>query len=368
MALVLPGRDVGNYRPGPNDDRRWYNQLAYDAAANRENTRQAVADFKREKEAYTADMASRKRPRPSGNLRGTTRFAAKKPVRFRRGAGPRFQTTNEFEVSKYRKRYRPLSFRRRRRYKRFKTRGYDKAYIPVPPAIVNLGTPTTTSNMPHFDLLESVDPLDVLAMFVNSTGAQQTPTNTYVHLNFRRVGFKFEFVNSNSFNIFIRLIFGKNPDALGNSDFTTLLASMPPQINNPMTVRQYTTSWNRIEGKRFITLGPGARTQVDVGTSFGLRRCDYTSSDSRLLLFCVHIQAWPELCVPAQAFATETSEGLAYPKMNAFSYIKKPYFNISYPEQFYLKPFEIRSSITGLPAVLSTVEVKAENVMTSATT
>lgn len=378
MSLAIPRQTVDvirNPSTGANYGAAW-NFIKNERDKNlfnQEQYKREIAEYNkrnREAEAQSNLDYEMRRKAKKGNLRGTTRVAPKTPS-FRRTKRSRFQVSAEAECSKFTRRYRPLAARRRRRYKRRKLFGYDRSFIPDFPSIETVTPPSTVGNMPFFTYLGSVNPLDATTYFLPGTSGTQFG-NQFAHLNFKRVGSVFEFVNSNSFPINIRIIFGKDNDLATDSLFRTFCSTIPPQINNPMTIKQYTTFWYRIEGKRFIKLGAGARTKLSISSNFGLRRIDNQlttlNTNDRIKLLQYHIQAWPDLSCPAQAFATETSEGLAYPKMNAFSFMKQSFYNIGYPEQLSLRPTETRTSIAGLGTVLSTVEVKAENVMTSATT
>lgn len=318
-------------------------------------------------EQQSASMA--KRPR-NGALRGATSVATRGPTRTlvrtvgRRTKRPRvFQNAN-VDSTRWAKRYRGLTRRRRRRYRRRKTSSYDKSWFPFPPSVQSLSQ-VVVGNMPFCHTARVVNPLAVLTRF------SPTSVNNFAHINLMRVGAKLELVNPYSFTVFVKLIFGRVKSNSTNA-MVTYAATIPPQVNNHISIKAWSTFWDRLYGKRVYTLSSGARVTASIGAPFGLRRMDstssYTSVDDRVGAFCYYLVAWPEVCYPPGEFATETSLPLSYPNMKFFSFVERPFIYASYPENLARTPTEIVSTMTDLTAVINTVEVKAEDVMTSAKT
>lgn len=217
------------------------------------------------------------------------------------------------------RRYRPLSFRRRRRFRRRVRSSYDRAILRDIPGVVIQANAATGNNV-FYQRAPVADP-DVFVK-ANLT----IPANNTSRLFYDKVGTNLEVYNPGSYNLNFRLIWGTVDEVASAALMLSYATANPPQFNPSMGNHVYNTIWDSIRGSYSGKIPCGGRQKFNTWSNLGSRRLEDVETSRKAKFHVTHIMLWPDFVV-----TSATTPAVAYPNIDAPVIMTQHYYHIGYP-------------------------------------
>lgn len=256
----------------------------------------------------------------------------------------------------FKRRYKPLSYRRRRRFRRRLCGSYDKAILRD---VANVSRPTRvgTSNVVWFQDATVLDP----DKYILSLTGPATALSNLSRIFYNKIGTSIELYNPGSFNLNYRLIWGTVDELASSVQLATYGTATPPQINPYMGSHDYNTIWDSIRGTTNGKVPAGSRQKFNIYCSLGSRRIESTETSRKSKYTAYHLVYWPDLVVSGT-----TTPVIAYPTLAEETPIifEQPFYHIMYPPSLNLVNLQtVKTSITGVTTPVATWITKNEDEM-----
>lgn len=249
------------------------------------------------------------------------------------------------------RRFRPLSFRRRRRFRRRLRSSYDKVILRGS-CSNRILTPVVVNNILWYQNTQVADADAFLK------GQITIPANNTSRLFFDKVGYNVEVYNPGSFNLNFRIIWGivdeTGAEALVNSFGT----ANPPQLNPYMGNHAYNTIWDSIRGTYSGKIPCGSRQKFNCWCNHGSRRLEDVEASRKAKFTLLHLLFWPDLVI-----TSASTPAIAYPSGEAPLVTAQPFYWIGYPPSLntaFLQPPQ--TAMTGIAAVTTAWITKQEDL------
>lgn len=261
---------------------------------------------------------------------------------------------------RYYKKFKGLSARRRRRFKKRERYGMSRRTFLGAPSIFSPPVSAPVNNMVFGDTSMLVDPMDLkgfLSGYVDhSFGRVQIPF----------IGIKGLLINHTSCTMNYRVVYGTVESSINSiNNLHTFAAARPPQTNTYLGSPLYRGLWYRISGSNRYKVPAGGRLNFKVGVNMGSKILD-SAYINKYQIFACHILFWPELTTDVGPI--NTAPIIAFPDIKYATGWFQPLWHVWIAKQYTSNIEKVNTGFLGLQAPLVEFEAKAEDIMTKATT
>lgn len=256
----------------------------------------------------------------------------------------------------YKRRFRPLSRRRARRFRRRMTSSYDKAILRGQANISHPSRLAPSGDVVWFQTNGVADP----DAFIK--GLPGVDANNFTRIYYHKIGFNVEVYNPGSYGVNYQLIWGTVDELTTVSSLQTFGNANAPQLNPYRGAHGYGTIWDSIRGQYIGKIAPGCRQRFKVWCNLGSRRIEQSEPNKKSKYTAFHLVYYPDFVVKPAASGVWTGVGYPYAEEESCVVFTQPFYHIFYPPNLYLSSIQPpNNTINGLSTVATSWLTKQED-------